>query len=914
MHAAPGVTNAVNTAARTPVPAWHGVAFGLLLCAPAVHAQAVLYRSPAFEVTATGVRQGRFAADAVSRDTMRSSYPRAAREVHFKFALNGVDNEFPPGIEHTINLRPRGGRVVTPLYAFGVPPVPSLPRPEDAGEGEDGAAQATIRLDLRQVRRSIAERGYYDPPLGRRVQSIESVFVIGDTDPLVWDARALRAGMPQQLTDPDGDGIFETTLPFRTEYLRLLAADGRAQWARRLDIAGYPTLTSPQPLLDALYRLSLEELRELVRPDGALAAGAKWPGVWTRDVAFSTVLALAFVAPDAARTSLMMKVDSAGRIIQDTGTGGSWPVSTDRMTWALAAWEVYAMTGDRRWLRQAYDIIRRSAAADRHAAFDATTGLMRGESSFLDWREQSYPRWMQPADIYHSQALGTNAVHHGAYRVLAEMAKALDEPSAAWTTRADSIRAGIAAHLWQPALGWHAQFRYGRASMTVSPRAEALGEALALVYGATPAARRARVMRTAPLVAFGTPTFWPFIADVPFYHNATIWPFVTAYWTWAAADAGHTAAVEHGLAALARGTALFLTNKENMVAATGHFEGTALNSDRQLWSVAGTLAMTYRVLFGMRAERDRLVFRPMVPPAYAGERVLRGVRYRGAVLTVTVRGAGTGVARAMLDGRPVLRAEVPATLTGAHRLEIEMDGTWTDAAVNIVGGAVAPATPAAALRAEPGDSAIMWRPVPGAAQYVVHLDGRPVRTVRDTVLPVHGSAVLGEYQVVAVDSAGLQSFLSEPVRVLGEAAEQRLLPPQVVVGDLAELPVYAVQGRATAFAQIRRGSSPLKFPLIVPHAGRYAIDVRYANGSGPINTEDKVAVRTMLVDGRAAGVLVMPQRGAGRWDDWGYTNPLVVSLRPGRHLLSLEWTPLDENMNRHVSTALLAHLRVTPLP
>ncbi len=75
-----------------------------------------------------------------------------------------------------------------------------------------------------------------------------------------------------------------------------------------------------------------------------------------------------------------------------------------------------------------------------------------------------------------------------------------------------------------------------------------------------------------------------------------------------------------------------------------------------------------------------------------------------------------------------------------------------------------------------------------------------------------------------------------------------------------------------------------------------------------------MAVRTLRVDGRAAGVLVMPQRGSGRWDDWGYSNPLVVWLAAGRHVLSLMWTPLDENMNRHVSTALIEHLRVTPLP
>jgi len=113
----------------------------------------------------------------------------------------------------------------------------------------------------------------------------------------------------------------------------------------------------------------------LVRDDGALSAGAKWGGVWTRDVSLSAILSLALVAPDATRRSLLAKVDSSGRIIQDTGTGGSWPVSSDRMVWALAAWELYAATGDGDWLRQSYDIIRRSADADLHAVRDPATGL-----------------------------------------------------------------------------------------------------------------------------------------------------------------------------------------------------------------------------------------------------------------------------------------------------------------------------------------------------------------------------------------------------------------------------------------------------------------------------------------------------------------------------------------------------------
>ena len=138
---------------------------------------------------------------------------------------------------------------------------------------------------------------------------------------------------------------------------------------------------------------------------------------------------------------------------------------------------------------------------------------------------------------------------------------------------------------------------------SASPRAEGLGEALAIIYGDATPAEQSTLVRQRPALPFGTPTFWPFIPGERFYHNATIWPFVTAYGAWAAANAGNTAAVTRGLDDATRTAALFLTNKENMVAATGHYEGTALNSDRQLWSVAGTLAGTYRLLLGMRSSR-----------------------------------------------------------------------------------------------------------------------------------------------------------------------------------------------------------------------------------------------------------------------------------------------------------------------
>jgi hypothetical protein len=383
---------------------------GAAAAALALAAPAVVGAQRPFAVTDSSVRQGPFTAVALSRDTIVSTYPRAAREVRFKFSIDGRENEFPPGTEHTIYLRPRQGRLVTPLYTFGDESEPPPPTPEQSagsaaggtGGSEEGTAQVTFRVDLRPVRRAIAERGAYVTPTGARLTrgDVRAVYVVGDPAPLDQRYDALRPGSPLELTDADGDGIYEGTVPIATAYTRPRAADGRALWTRTLDLAAFPALTSPQRLQDALYRMSLEELRQLVRPDGALSAGAKWEGVWTRDVSLASILSLAFVAPTpygAASRPRSTRRGASSRTPAPAGRGRCRPTAWCGRSPRGRCTPPRATPGGS---ARAYDVTRRSALADLHAARDPETRLFRGETSFMDWREQSYPRWMQPADIY----------------------------------------------------------------------------------------------------------------------------------------------------------------------------------------------------------------------------------------------------------------------------------------------------------------------------------------------------------------------------------------------------------------------------------------------------------------------------------------------------------------------------------
>jgi glycogen debranching enzyme len=328
--------------------------------------------------------------------------------------------------------------------------------------------------------------------------------------------------------------------------------------------------------------------------------------------------------------SLMKKVNKKKRIIQDTGTGGAYPISTDRVVWATAAWEVYKATGDKDWLRDAYQIIKNSIADDIENAYDSKTGLVKGESSFLDWREQTYPRWMQPADIYHSENLGTNALHYQGNVVLAEMAKLLGNLNV-YTKHRDialKIKTGINTYLWLPQKGYYAQYLYGRSFLRTSNRSESLGEALCVLFGIADEAQKKSIISKMPVMDFGVPCIYPQIPNITPYHNNAIWPFVQSYYALAAATVKNEEAVLESVATIYRAAGLFVTNKENMVAENGDFAGTQINSSNMLWSLSGNIALIHKIFFGIQFESNSLSFHPFVPQSFSDTRSLNNFKYR----------------------------------------------------------------------------------------------------------------------------------------------------------------------------------------------------------------------------------------------------------------------------------------------
>jgi len=887
--------------------------FALLFTGAFIRANDTIYSSPEYTITASGVSQDTFQARAVSPTHITSNYHSTYKQptkrlIDFKFSINGRDNERHPGEDHHLLLPADKKAVTTPAYVFGEN---DKNAPETIPGGQSPYLSTdvalTIRLDMRHVFKAMKEDGYFVTYTQDTIYAdkFRGVYIAGSTQPLTWSFANLPARDDLNLKDADGDGIFTVTLEFEKYQGAEETQPGTREWQLTKDISHLPKYSGPLPLTEGLYNMSLEEMLLDIREDGALMAGAKWPGVWTRDISYSILLSLAMIQPEAAKMSLMAKVKD-DEIIQDTGTGGSWPVSSDRMTWALAAWEIYKATGDQDWLAKSYRIIRNSAENDLRALQDPRTGLFRGESSFLDWREQTYPRWMDPRDIYMSLNLGTNAVHYQTYSILAAMGKLLDESSAEkYTAIADRIKSGINAHLWDDETGYYGQYLYGRNYMSLSPKSETLGEALTILFDIAPNDRKEMIVRNLPVEAFGSPCIYPHIPDIPPYHNNGIWPFVVSYWTWASAKADAVKSVELGFASMYRAAALFLTNKENMVAASGDYMGTEINSDRQLWSVAGNLATFYRVIFGMSLTENALGFDPLIPQPYAGTHHLEDFPYRKSTLDITVKGYGDGIVSFQLDGKARETFTIPGDLSGNHRIEIVMNNAFSNTEdPNIVANHTAP--PAPTVRSEKGD--LSWDAVDSATQYQIYRNGKKIAETNSFSYNVPSQRD-GEYQVLSVSSAGLESFLSEPISFY---SREDIIAVEAENGVRAETQYSGYRGDGYVTLSKNKHAN-LDIPVIIGQSGTYSLDFRYANGNGPINTDNKCAIRTVFVDGEEAGKLVLPQRGTDNWNDWGYSNPLRLELSAGDHMVKIKYTQYDENMNRTVNAAAVDQLRLMRL-
>lgn len=653
-------------------------------------------------------------------------------------------------------------------------------------------------------------------------------------------------------------------------------------WKMQKDIHYYPKYESGVSLLDASYNLALEELEKNKTSDGKLwNTGEKWAGVWTRDIAYSIILSLGLLDPEISMNCLRKKIQN-GKIIQDTGTGGSWPVSSDRVSWITAAWEIYLVSGNISWLKEVFPVIQNALEADENTIYYPDSPAL-GESSFLDWREQTYPRWMEPIDIYRSESLATNCLHYQANRIAYQAARVLQYPGKKYKNKAQYLKNKINEHFWQEEKGYYGQYRYGRHYLSLSPRSEALGEALAVLFDIAGAKKQKSIIESVPLGEYGIPSIAPQIPGIPSYHNDGIWPFVQAFWNLAAVKTGNLKALEHGLASIYRTSALFLTYKENFTAHSGDANTTEINSDRQLWSIAAGLAMTFRVFAGIHFEPDRIVFQPVVPEGYKNYHSIKNFHYREMILDIKITGWGTQIKSFFLNGKKH-ENWLPASKKGKHSVEIELENTpHQESRINIDKVRFSPDTPKVRRKR----NILQWENVPGAVEYAVYDNGSFIHRQQETLFILSKTEGYHEYQVKSIGKYGIESFLSEPVTINSH--------PQITIP--ATLFQTSSRESEESVLLTKKHNTRIEIPAFIGQEGYYLAGFTYANGSSNMWGSNSCALRSLFLNSREIGTFIFSVVGENKWNEWRSSNRRRVHLSKGEHKFVLEFKPWNENMN-----------------
>lgn len=609
---------------------------------------------------------------------------------------------------------------------------------------------------------------------------------------------------------------------------------------RRIPAQRYAVHTA-SPLFDGLFAMAQDDLHHdsvsaiqdpafdhgKPIPCECFKTGDRWPYVWTRDLSYSVDLALWRFDPARAQQSLRFKLSEVREpsapqglyVMQDTGSGGSWPISTDRIVWFLGARH---LLDDKAFADDVFRALKDTLAQDRQYVFDGTLGLYRGETSFLDWREQTYPDWTAKDVRYigESFALSTNVLHYQALQLAASLAEQRHDASAAdYRTQADALKRAINAHFWRDDRGMYMSY-IGPGAMPVDTY-DLLGIALAVTSGVADETRAKQTLANYPAWPAGSPVIWPERKNQPIYHNRAIWPFVSAYSLRAARQVNDAPRIAHELDSMLRGAALSASNMENFELASqavhvdeGPLSGPVVDSPAQLWSVGGYLDMVIGGVFGL-GDEGRI--EPKLPVSWM--KTLFGNKPR---ITLDMGGQRITLVRpAKADGDLLVAArqqrQGDETVVELKAIQSGAKPVRTDATL------YAPAIPDAPVAK---DTAKGWQ-VSFAGKGVLYVDGRRVGNI-DGSLIVPKADARQCFQLTRVGDGGLESLPSAAT----------------CQGDEAKL----------------AGKGPWEWH--VPRDGRFSLTLAYANDHGPINTGITAAVKFLDVqcDGMAAQRLpvVMP--------------------------------------------------------
>lgn len=623
-----------------------------------------------------------------------------------------------------------------------------------------------------------------------------------------------------------------------------------------------------------------------------------------------TLLTYLFNTPDTISDSRLADplidpvsaIRQAHRLLDTIDTlsvsGYRWPVVNCQSNVAASVVDIVRVTGDKDLDRRLRELASSILHEDCRWLRDPRTGLFRGASPDLI-SLNVFPYSVNAADIAATISYSDNLDHI----ILLDYLSASQYDSYSSGRHDQSDRYGITAeqyaamrdtvadaidtYLWLPDKGFYAAMLYGQPFATSLHAADIAAQARGVNFGVTHEAIATAMIAKTPVDADAIRAIYPSPAS---QHRPD--PMTSAQWAIAAARTGNRSAFNTSLA----------------MTIASLFDSAA----------TGFSPLKSIILRGMAgidtSSADELRFAPYITPEMSGQLEISGLKYRNAIIDITINGHGNIISTFALDERVQSTPTLKSTLTGRHHVSITLVGS-DDATDNVNIQPMATLAPPPALTwSDDGRTATISGQNISAT--LLYLNGQLIEQMSQSTytLPVQSPTTV----VTMVSVANEQP---------GYAAPTHLYAPHTIsvrYTDIARPYARSLRDKRLAHTYVestRYRNRTLTASVSVDSPGQYYLTIGYLNGEGIVNPDRRYALRSLRVNDDKGRLIVFAQLTPDDWRhdrDWqsstGLTPPVRVSLVKGDNKIALEYFSTDEaTFNHDTNTLIPISLNLIPI-
>lgn len=472
------------------------------------------------------------------------------------------------------------------------------------------------------------------------------------------------------------------------------------------DFLNFPYFITDNKKINSAYRMAVSTLFANILPfkDGVLEkakpviiAGLGYSTPWTRDAAINTWNAGGLICPEVAESTLLSVISQKenGYFIE----GEYW----DRIIWVIGAWQYYLCSGDREFLKIALSATENSLKFFEDTEFSEEYGLFRGPACYGDG-VSAYP------DIYATHgkagiigfaceceelcekkgvgipiyALSANCLYFEAYVIADKIRKEFElEPQ--YIKKAEALKTAINKYFWDDG---KKTYRYIYDKFGGSDAAEGMGISFVVLFNIANDEQKKAISEKTYVSKHGIPCVYPRFSRYDTEdgygrgrHSGTVWPHIQGFWASASAEMGNVKLFDSEFSAETENALRYGQFAEIYHPETGEIYGGLQESKSQgirywesqpwqTWSATAYLRNVYFDILGMKFDTDGIKFAPIGSNSfYKG--TLLNLRYRDALLNVTIKGNGDRIKSFKINGEET-EPFVPSTAEGVCNIEILM--------------------------------------------------------------------------------------------------------------------------------------------------------------------------------------------------------------------------------------------------